>query len=116
MAKIILRDMTFHAYHGVLPEEKIIGTTYIVTLEIETDLQKASETDELDDTINYQFLYDIVKEEMQQRSKLIEHVAGRTLRSVKNKFPEISSATIYLKKKNPPIGGFLDCAEVVMSI
>ena len=94
MSQIILENIQFHAFHGVFPEENLVGNTFILTLALDLDLQQASETDNLDDTINYQLIYDVVKAEMQIQSKLIEHVAGRILRSVMNAFPQVIKTEI----------------------
>ncbi len=112
--QLLLENIQFHAYHGVFPEENIIGNTFVVTLTVDADLQKASETDDLEDTLNYQLLYDIVKTEMQIQSKLIEHVAGRILRTIMNVFPQVNRAEVQLKKLNPPLGGQVESATVVM--
>ena len=114
MSQIILENIQFHAFHGVFPEENIVGNTFVVTLTLDLDLQQASKTDNLDDTINYQLIYDVVKAEMQIQSKLIEHVAGRILRSVMQSFPQVSKAEIRLRKMNPPLGGQLESATIVM--
>ncbi|MCD4772042.1 MAG: dihydroneopterin aldolase, partial [Bacteroidales bacterium] len=74
MSQISLNGMKFFAYHGCFEEEQVIGTNFIVDLEIETDTSKSEETDELSDTINYQEVYLLVKKEMEQNSKLLEHV------------------------------------------
>ena len=37
-SKIILENIKIYAYHGVLPEEKILGTFYILNVEIKADL------------------------------------------------------------------------------
>ena len=115
MSQLILENIAFYAYHGVFPEENITGNTFVVTLTLNLDLQKASETDNLDDTINYQLVYDVVEAEMKIQSQLIEHVAGRILRAVMSKFPQIEKVEIRLKKLNPPLGGQVESATVVMS-
>ena len=51
MSKILIENLKIFAFHGVLPEEKILGTNYILNVEIQADLQKASESDDLQDTI-----------------------------------------------------------------
>ncbi len=115
MSQLILENIIFHAFHGVFSEENKVGNTFIVTLTLDLDLQKASETDDLNDTINYQLVYDAVKAEMQIQSKLIEHVAGRILRAIMQHFPQVNKAEIRLKKNNPPLGGQVEAAVIVMS-
>jgi dihydroneopterin aldolase len=111
-SKIILENIKIYAHHGVLPEETIIGTYYLVNLEIHADLSKAIETDNLNDTINYAEINDIIHEEMKIPSKLMEHVAGRILKKIKLIFPKITHMKIKITKINPPMKGELKGASV----
>lgn len=97
--------MEFYAYHGCFKEEQIIGTRFLVDLYLETNTRKAENSDDLNDTVNYQEVYLLVKQEMEVKSKLLEHVGRRILKTVKGRFPEIESATIKISKMNPPLGG-----------
>ena len=72
-----LNGVKVYAFHGCLPEEAKIGGHYVVDLSVQTNFEKAAETDELIDTVDYVVLNKIVKEEMAIRSKLIEHVGQR---------------------------------------
>jgi len=108
--------MKFYAFHGVMEQERIVGNTFIVNLKLDVDLSKASETDDLSDTINYAEIYDIVKAEMEIPSKLLEHVAGRILQRIKTEFPVIEKIKIRLAKERPPVGGEIESAAVVMKI
>ena len=102
-SKILLEDIKIYAYHGVLPEESVIGNHYIVNAELHADLQKASETDNLDDTINYAEISEIIHREMQIPSQLLEHVIGRIIGKIEENFPQISYIKIKLTKTNPPM-------------
>lgn len=112
---IELTNMEFFSHHGCFSEEQLIGNKFIVNLSVKYDLGKASASDELSDTINYQELYNIVKEQMGITSKLLEHVAGRILNAIKTKYPMIESATVSIDKLNPPLGGQVGSSRVVMS-
>ncbi len=112
MSKILLENMEFFAYHGCFREEQIIGNQFIVNLEIETNTHKAESSDKLTDTLNYQEAYNLVKEQMQQKSHLLEHVARRTLDILLEKFPEISHLKIKISKMHPPMGGKLKCVSL----
>ena len=68
MGKVELCGMRFFAHHGCFAEEKTIGNYFIVDFAAETDVTAASESDNLDDALNYQVIYDIVKEEMAVQS------------------------------------------------
>ena len=104
--------MTFHAYHGCLEHEKTLGNTFLVTLEMELDTVKAGSTDELDDTLNYQLVYDLVKIEMETPSKLIEHVGQRIADKVFSSFIQISALKLRLSKLNPPLGAKVGAVSI----
>ena len=74
-----MKDVRFHAFHGVMPQETKVGADFIVNLRIGYPLEQAMESDEVGDTLNYAEVYDLVKQEMKQPSKLLEHVAGRKM-------------------------------------
>lgn len=97
--------MEFHAFHGCMEFEQQLGNTFIVSLSMELNTEKAGKTDNLEDTLNYQLVYDVVKVQMEIPSKLIEHVGQRILDSVFNLFPEIQELEVKLSKLNPPLGG-----------
>ena len=104
--------MHFFAYHGVLPQESVMGNEYVVNLALQVDISQAMQTDEISDTVNYAVVYQVVKEEMQQPSKLIEHVAGRIAKRLLHDFPQISRVEILLEKLNPPMGADIHSAAV----
>lgn len=108
MGLITLSGMEFFAYHGCFAEEQIIGNKFIVDLEFSTETENAELTDDLTQTINYQLVYDVVKAEMDIKSKLLEHVARRVLDALYKQFPGIGSAKITVSKLNPPLKGKVD--------
>jgi len=105
MGKIFLEGMEFFAYHGCYKEEQVIGTRFIVDLHVSLDTTIAEESDHLKDTLSYVLLYQAVKNEMEQKSHLLEHVAKRIMDSLKAGFPQIRTIELKISKVNPPIGG-----------
>ena len=112
---IELKSMKFYAYHGVGPQEQQVGNLFIVDLLLTVNVIQAIESDSLDDTVNYAEVYDVVKSEMEQPSKLIEHVAGRIVKALKIRFPKIEHVQIKLAKLNPPFGGDIQSAAVLLN-
>lgn len=112
MSKIYLEEVKIYAYHGVLPEENIIGTYYIVNAELHTDLWKAAETDDLNDTISYADINTIIHDEMNIKSKLLEHVAGRIISKIHGHFSEISYIKVKITKTSPPMKGEMKGASI----
>ncbi|WP_417430492.1 dihydroneopterin aldolase [Halpernia sp.] len=113
-SKILFENLKIYAYHGVLPEEKILGTYYILNVEIHADLSKAKESDDLKDTINYAEVNDILHSEMAIPSQLLEHVCGRIIKKIKNNFPQITFIKVKLTKTNPPMKGEMGGVSVEM--
>lgn len=116
-SKIYLRNVRFHAFHGVLPQEGIVGNDYLVNLVVDYDFSSAMKTDDLQGTLNYAEVYQKVREEMAVPSKLLEHVAGRTAHRLFSDFPEIQKLQLAITKVNPPMGADSDGAgvEVVLT-
>lgn len=116
-SKIYLRNVRFHAFHGVLPQEGIVGNDYLVNLVLDYDFSSAMKTDDLQGTLNYAEVYQKIREEMAVPSKLLEHVAGRIAHRLFSDFPEIQKLQLSITKVNPPMGADSDGAgiEVVLT-
>jgi dihydroneopterin aldolase len=104
---IYLRALRFHAYHGVEAQERLTGNDYLMDIRIGTDVKRATETDDVHDTINYAEVYEIARHEMLIPSDLIEHVAGRVAQALLDHWSQIQTLDIRLTKLNPPMGA--DC-------
>jgi 7,8-dihydroneopterin aldolase/epimerase/oxygenase len=115
MGLIHLEDIEFYAFHGCYKEEQIAGARFLVNLTLETNLDKASVSDNIDDALNYQTAYEIVKQEMGIKSHLLENVAGRILNSLFQRFSQLEHATLKVSKMNPPMGGAMKCVSVELS-
>ena len=62
--KIFLNDIQLHAKHGVLPQERLVGNDYLITVEADAHVEKAGVTDDLGDTVNYADMANAVRQEM----------------------------------------------------
>ena len=109
---ISLRNARFHAFHGVLPQERRVGGDFLVTVRVGYPLERAMETDNVDDTLDYSALYALVEREMAEPSKLLEHVAGRIVKAITASFPKVTSVDLELTKLNPPMGADSEGAAV----
>ena len=114
MGKVILKDIRVYAFHGCMEEEELIGSDYIVNLEVETDMHQPAYSDLLEDAVDYVQLNSIVKEEMLIRSRLLEHIAQRIIDRIFKQFPIVKNVEVKVAKQNPPIGG--DVREVCVCI
>jgi dihydroneopterin aldolase len=115
MGLIQIEGMEFYAFHGHFKEEQIVGNKFLIDVTIETDMEKPMESDSLKDAVNYQRAYEVVKREMQKKSHLLEHIAGRILNALYSDLEGIKKATVKVSKMNPPVGGRVNSVSVVVS-
>ena len=111
---ISLNGLRFYAYHGVEPQESVVGAWYSVSVQLETDITVAIDSDTISDTINYAKVASIVKQQMQIRSKLLEHVAGRIANALLDTYNSLQLITVGVSKENPPIG--IPCSSATVKI
>ena len=102
---IAVEGMKFYAFHGYHAIEHKIGGSYLVDVYIHTSLKKASESDELKDTINYERIYQLVKSVMDESYHLLEHVAGEIIDHLVQTGYKMSRIRVRVSKLNPPIPG-----------
>lgn len=97
--------MRMHAYHGVIPQERQVGNDFVVSITVCYPFEDAMSSDALDDTLSYAEVSAVVCREMAVPSKLLEHVAGRIIESLKQEFPQITGGKVRITKVKPPIPG-----------
>ena len=111
---IELEGMEFKAYHGCLEQEKVRGNLFTVDFRGELDLSAAAESDNLNDTLNYGEIYEIVADEMSIPSELLENVAGRIVKAIEKRFPELVSFSVRVSKRRPPVDGVAQWSRVTL--
>jgi 7,8-dihydroneopterin aldolase/epimerase/oxygenase len=104
MGYIALEGLSFFAHHGYYDEEQILGSWFQVDIKVETDVYKSSVNDALEDTINYQSIFNIVEIQMEKSVKLIETLLYNIVDDIKQVFPNLESIEIKITKLNPPMG------------
>lgn len=116
MDKIILKNMKFYGYHGLFPEEEKLGQHFNVDVELYLPLEEAGKTDQMEKSIDYGEVFNLIKTIVEGESKkLIETVAQSIADQLLNKYVKLQSCTIRLKKLHPPINGHYDYVAVEIS-
>jgi 7,8-dihydroneopterin aldolase/epimerase/oxygenase len=114
MGRVALQGLEFHAFHGVYPHERESGNWFEVDIAVETDFGVAAENDDLVGTVNYETLFRMVKEEMEQPSKLLETIVEKIANDVLAAMPAVTLIELKIAKLNPPIGG--KCRKAIVSL
>jgi dihydroneopterin aldolase len=116
MGKIVIEEMEFYAFHGHYQEEQIVGNRFLVDLEMDTDLTGPAASDNLNDAVNYQKAYQIIKKEMKRtKSNLLENIGKRMLDALEGEMNGVKKMTIRIRKLNPPLGGPIKSVGIKMS-
>jgi dihydroneopterin aldolase len=116
MGLIEIEGMDFFAYHGCFKEERVIGTRFTVDAWLTTDTSGAETSDNLKDTINYQAVYALIRQEMEKHSHLLEHVARRIVDALYTDFKTLAHVKIKVSKLNPALahGGKIKQVSVTL--
>ena len=112
--QIFLEGMTFYGYHGVNPEERILGQRFTVDVALTVDLRRAGSSDDLHDTVSYSDLYKRVRQIVEGEPRnLIETVAETIAASVLASYAAVSHVSVTVRKPAAPLkGAVLDAAGV----
>ena len=109
MDKIIMKGLIFYGYHGALKEEKELGQRFIVDAKLYIDLKKAGKTDDLDHTVNYKDIYEMIKKIVEnEQYNLLEALAERICGDILNSFDAIQRIDVKIKKPETPVAGIFD--------
>ncbi len=111
---ITVEGIKLYAYHGCLEEEGMIGGEYIVDVYMQIDFMEAADKDDLLLTIDYCTVFNICREQMAIRSKLIEHAGKRIFDTLIKTFPQLIHAKVVVTKLVPPMHGPVDKVSIVI--
>lgn len=112
---IELRDVHLFAHHGVMPQEQKIGAWFTLDIKMEINDYNCTTSDEIDGTVSYADVYEILRQEMTKPSKLLENVCQRISKRLYETFLQIVAIEITLCKDTPPMGGDRLKAAVTLS-
>ncbi len=114
MLTIELKNLSFYAYHGLYQEEKIIGNTFIINLSV-SYIPTVTVIKNIEETINYVSLYEIVKHKMSVTTPLLETVAMEVAEDIYKAFPQIKKIAISIAKAKLPIENFVGDTVVIFT-
>lgn len=117
MDKIILNGCRFYGYHGAFVEEQTLGQIFVVDLELAVDLTRASQSDNLADTVHYGLVFEAVQRQVEEEKYiLIERLAGAICEDLFDQFVPIQSIKIELLKKIHQLMGTIEVLELNWSV
>ncbi|MFU8807104.1 MAG: dihydroneopterin aldolase [Bradymonadaceae bacterium] len=116
MLKVFVDNLEFIGRHGVYEEERRDGRRFQVDLIVELKEESAADSDELDQTLDYRHLAEIILEVGHGKSHLlVEKMAGAVLEAVFDRYPAVVSATITIRKFATGIPGDPRCVGIELT-
>ena len=104
--EVLLEGMRFYGYHGVNPEEKVLGQRFIVDVALSVDLRQAGQSDDIADTVSYSAVFKLVKSIVEgEPYNLLEAVAESLATGILADFPPVTRVTVTLRKPEAPVKG-----------
>ncbi len=113
MLSVHLYDLHFYAFHGLYEGEALVGNDFQLNLTVSYD-DNNIKTDDLNNLINYEDLYEIVKKRMAIRSDLLEEVAEAIILKIRHKYSMAQEINISIFKLHPPIENFQGKVGITM--
>ncbi len=112
---ISLEGLTFYCYHGLHKEERLLGGEFEVDFKTKYLRNSDSEIVSIDETVDYEKIYEIIKLQMMQPQDLLENVALSIIQDVRKQFPQLQETSVCICKKNPPIINFTGKVSVTVN-
>ncbi|MDS1029728.1 dihydroneopterin aldolase [Bacillota bacterium LX-D] len=113
MDKILLQNMAFYGYHGVMPEENVLGQKFFIDVELHLNLQQPGRSDRVEDTVNYAHVYEQIKEIVEkQKFQLIEALGETIAQNILEKQTLVQEVLVRVKKPEAPIPGIFDYVAI----
>jgi 7,8-dihydroneopterin aldolase/epimerase/oxygenase len=101
MITIHLDKLSFYSFHGIYPEEKLLGNNYEVNITLKLDTGDRIET--MEDTLDYSLVYELVRKKMNTPCPLLETLALEMANDIFRLDERIKSLIVNIRKKNPPL-------------
>lgn len=109
MDKILMSNLGFYGFHGLLKEESVLGQKFFLDIELDVDTKEAGLTDDMTKSVSYADAYEVVRDIVQnKRFNLLEALAENIANDVLEKFDLAKGIMVRIKKPEAPVNGIYD--------
>ena len=98
MNRIYVRNLEIYAFHGVMPQENVVGNKFLVNIQLDCDLAEAMENDDIDFVAN-------------NMKNLLENVTlrkHRVILNIKEAMKSYGSLGTMMSGSGPTVFAFFD--------
>lgn len=115
--RLVLSNIEYYAYHGVLSEERRNGARYQVDCEVEYDASNAVVSDDLSDALNYEEVLFRINEHMNgEPYELIETLCYDIATTIVESFEKVKGVTVRVRKLHVPLQQVIDYVEAEITV
>jgi dihydroneopterin aldolase len=112
---VFVSGLALHAFHGVMEHEGTVGQTFKLDLALEIDLEPASRSDKLVDTVGYDQVIEVASQAFcARRYRLVEAAAGAVADAILDVFAAVTAVEVTVHKPHAPIAATFDDVGVVI--
>ena len=111
MGLITVEGIRVFGYHGHLSEEAVLGGHFVINVWVKVDTSEVEKTDDLNHTVDYVKIIEIVKEQMAIRADMIEVPTKRIVDAILP-LNKVQKVTVEVEKVLPPIDASFDKISV----
>lgn len=115
MKYLFLSNVKVYGSHGAYADEERLGNSFIIDIKLYGDFEKAEKSDNLQDTVDYETVFEIIKEEAAIPARLLEHLAFRMIDRL-SLIPKIHGVVLKIQKNNPPVKGEVGSSGYFMEV
>jgi dihydroneopterin aldolase len=112
--RIELQGLVVFGHHGYLEEERRLGQRFLVDLWVDVH-GEATETDRIEDTVDYRRLATLVREVFSGPERLLlEGLAGAIVDGILDGYPAVEHAKVRVRKPDVVLDPPVDHAAVIV--
>lgn len=101
--EVALKDMRFFSPIGFYEEEQLLGNEFYVDVVV-TFPFSGLDSEDLQHTVNYEELFQIMTAVMRPKRKLLESAAEEIVTQVCEKYNFVTKVYVLIRKTTPPFG------------
>lgn len=113
---IFIEGLEVYGHHGVPAEERVLGQRLLYDVRLTIDDCAGAETDDVQDTIDYTEVIDVIVEVATIKSySLLERLAQATAEAILRRFP-IDEVWVQVTKPHPPVAVALSSVAAAVEL
>jgi dihydroneopterin aldolase len=113
--KVVLKDLSIFARHGLFDEEAELGQRFFIDVEVGADLSEAETRDTPDGTVNWAELVETVTDAFTtSRYKMVEAAANAIAAAIFKRFAIARTVRVEVRKPSAPIEAIFAYTAVIV--